>query len=259
MHALKHWEVADRAPDSHFAQFPDLPPLVVQILYNRDLKEPQAVADFVDYRWDQDDPFLMRGMPTAVERLSRAIIERESLAVYGDYDADGVTATALMMRFLTNLGAKAQAYIPNRFEEGYGLNKEALAELAGRGVKLVLTVDCGIRSVEEVAYGHSLGLDMIITDHHHVGPELPPALAIINPKQADCLYPFEELAGVGLAYKLVQALWRSGITKHCPARTELPPDSLLDLVALGTVADLAPLMARIENWSSRAWTSLTGN
>ena len=165
------------------------------------------------------------------------------IAVYGDYDADGVTATALMMQLLNALGANAQPYIPNRFEEGYGLNNEALAELAAQDVKVVLTVDCGIRSVNEVAYGNSLGLDIIITDHHHVGEEIPPALAAINPKQLDCSYPFKELAGVGLAFKLAQALIRTdSLNGHLKqARDRLHPDRYLDLVALGTVADLAPL------------------
>ncbi len=236
---LKRWEVVPRAPETHFAKFPDLSRLIVQILYNRGFTEPQEVRDFLAYRWTNDDPFVMKGIAEAVERLSRAIVRQEPIAVYGDYDADGVTATALMMQLLTALGAKAQAYIPNRFDEGYGLNNEALADLAGRGVKVVLTVDCGIRSVKEVAYGNSLGLEIIITDHHHVGAEIPPALAAINPKQPDCPYLFEELAGVGLAYKLAQALLHADTLNHRPEN--LHPDNFLDLVALGTVADLAPL------------------
>ncbi|MCB9078433.1 MAG: single-stranded-DNA-specific exonuclease RecJ [Anaerolineaceae bacterium] len=231
----KRWEVSPRAPAAHFTKFSDLPPLIVQILYNRGITTPEDVHNFLTHRWTDDDPFALRGMAPAVERLRRAIAQHESIAVYGDYDADGVTATALMMHVLTALGANAQAYIPNRFEEGYGLNNEALAELAGRGVKVVVTVDCGIRSVREVAYGNSLGLDLIITDHHTVGEQLPPALAAINPKQTNCDYPFKELAGVGLAYKLSQALL------SCLASNGLRAENFLDLVALGTVADLAPL------------------
>ncbi len=236
----KRWEVYPRAPESHFAKFPNLSPLVVQILYNRGFTRRKEIEDFLAHRWIDDDPFSLKGMATAVERLSAAIIKQEPIAVYGDYDADGVTATALMIHLLTALGARVRAYIPNRFDEGYGLNKEALAELAGQGLKLVLTVDCGIRSVEEVAYGNSLGLDLIITDHHHVGREVPPALAAINPKQPDCAYLFKELAGVGLAYKLAQGLLRDEkLSAYLQA--DLQADDFLDLVALGTVADLAPL------------------
>lgn len=235
----KRWEVAPRAPDSHFAQFPHLPPLVVQILYNRGFVLPQEVDNFLAHRWTGDNPLSLKGMQLAVDRLSRAIINQEPIAVYGDYDADGVTSTVLMVQVLTALGGNVQPYIPNRFEEGYGLNNEALAELAERGVKVVVTVDCGIRSVNEVAFGNSLGLDIIITDHHTVGEKIPPALAAINPKQPGCAYPFKELAGVGLAYKLAQALLQAG--ELSSYRNGLQADNFLDLVALGTVADLVPL------------------
>ncbi len=238
---LKRWEVSPRAPASHFAQFPNTPPLVVQILYNRGFTSLQDVQQFLEHRFVDDDPLTLKGMPQAVERLSQAIINQESIAIYGDYDADGVTSTALMMELLLGLGAQVQAYIPNRFKEGYGLNNEALTELVNRGVKVVVTVDCGIRSVSEVTYGNSLGLDIIITDHHTVGQEIPPALAIINPKQADCPYPFKELAGVGLAHKVAQALLRSDSLNGYRSQTTIEENKFLDLVALGTVADLAPL------------------
>jgi single-stranded-DNA-specific exonuclease len=217
------------------AQFPHLPRLIVQILYNRGFTQPQETDDFLAHRCTADDPWALKGMAAAVERLRRAIAEQELLAVYGDYDVDGVTATTIMVQALKALGVRVQAYIPNRFDEGYGLNNEALAELAAQGIKVVLTVDCGIRSVQEVAYGNSLGLDIIITDHHHVGEEIPPAVAAINPKQPGCGYPFKELAGVGLAYKLIQAL-----IAQVPANG-LQAGDFLDLVALGTIADLAPL------------------
>jgi len=235
----KRWEVVPRAPETHFAKFPDIPPLLVQILYNRGFTAADEMRNFLTHNWVEDEPLLLKGMPTAVERLSRAIVEQEPIAVYGDYDADGVTATALMMKVLTALGARVQPYIPHRFDEGYGLNNDALAELAERGVRVVLTVDCGIRSVDEVAYGNNLGLDIIITDHHTVGEKIPPALAAINPKQEDCPYPFEELAGVGLAYKLAQGLLQSNLLgDHEYADLYR---QFLDLVAVGTVADLAPL------------------
>jgi single-stranded-DNA-specific exonuclease len=235
--SLKRWDVSPRAPEAHFAQFANLPRLIVQILYNRGFTQPQEVHEFLAHSWSNDDPLALKGMAEAVARLSQAIASQEPIAVYGDYDVDGVTATTVMVQALTALGAQVRAYIPNRFDEGYGLNNEALAELAGQGVKVVLTVDCGIRSVKEVAYGNSLGLDIIITDHHHVGDETPPALAAINPKQPGCTYPFKDLAGVGLAYKLVQALANRGSFQA----NGLQPADFLDLVALGTIADLAPL------------------
>jgi len=239
--AQKRWREFPRAPEAHFACFPDLSRLVVQILYNRGITEPGAVVDFLARRWPEDtDPFQLKGMAAAVARLRQAVDTGESIAVYGDYDADGVTATALLTQTLTTLGAQVHPYIPNRFEEGYGLNKEALAHLAGQGTRLVVTVDCGIRSVQEVIHGNQLGLDIIITDHHYVGEETPPALAAINPKQPDCRYPFKKLAGVGLAFKLAQALVQDmqGSNGRQPSPAT---EDLLDLVALGTVADLAPL------------------
>ena len=236
----KRWKVATKLTDSHFARFPDIDRLVLQILHNRGFTEAGAINDFLAHRWTGDDPFGLKGMAEAVERLQTAILKQEPIAVYGDYDADGVTSTALMMHLLAALGARVEAYIPNRFDEGYGLNNDALAELASRDVKVVLTVDCGIRSIKEVAYGNSLGLDLIITDHHHVGEAIPPALAAINPKQPGCTYPFKELAGVGLAYKLAQALLQvDALARRGPV--DLQADNFLDLVALGTVADLAPL------------------
>jgi single-stranded-DNA-specific exonuclease len=238
----KRWQEYPRAPETHFARFPDLPPLIVQILHNRDITEPDQVRDFLDRRVSDDtDPFQLKGMSEAVTRLRRAIDAGELIAIYGDYDADGVTATALMAQTLTALGGKVRPYIPNRFDEGYGLNVDALTDLAGEGVRVVLTVDCGIRSVAEVVYGNRLGLDLILTDHHYVGPEIPPALAAINPKQPGCSYPFKNLAGVGVAFKLAHALLQA-IEGRQQRQLPLVEDDLLDLVALGTVADVAPLV-----------------
>jgi single-stranded-DNA-specific exonuclease len=177
----------------------------------------------------------MLGMPEAVERLLRAIRKGEPVAIYGDYDADGVTATALLVEAISALGGKAQGYIPNRFDEGYGLNNDALENLYSQGVRLVITVDCGIRSPEEARHAGQLGVDLIITDHHQPGVDLPQALAVINPKQPGDSYPEKDLAGVGLAYKLAEAV----IARAGEGRVS--PESFLDLVALGTVADLAPL------------------
>jgi single-stranded-DNA-specific exonuclease len=173
-----------------------------------------------------------------VDVLIRSIRRREPIAVYGDFDADGVTSTALLVQALTSLGADVQPYIPHRVDEGYGLNLNALRKLYGQGVRLVVTVDCGIRAVDEVNQARR-GLEFVITDHHTVGPELPFASAVIDPQRKDCSYPFKRLAGVGVAFKLAQALIREAPACRIPVHIE--ERDLLDLVALGTVADLVPL------------------
>ena len=240
----KRWIVQPQAPASHMVRFSPLPELVVQLLWSRGVRAPDEVEAFLAGVARVDNPFRMAGMNEAVERIRRAIRTGERIAVYGDFDADGVTATALMVQTLSALGAFVRPYIPHRVDEGYGLNNSALSELARDGQRLIITVDCGIRAVDEVAFANRLGLDVIVTDHHSVGAVLPPALACINPKRADCDYPFKGLAGVGLAYKLAQGLLRT--QQQAPIRRDLTVDldeaDLLDLVALGTVADLAPLL-----------------
>jgi single-stranded-DNA-specific exonuclease len=235
----KRWQIATRVSEQHLARFPDLPPLVVQLLHNREIDDPSAAHAFLEGRFADDNPFQLKGMYQAVERLRQAIHQGESIAVYGDFDADGVTSTALLVETLSALGAQVRPYIPHRVDEGYGLNLDALRTLWRQGVRLVVTVDCGIRSVEEVKRA-SRGLDLIVTDHHSIGPELPAAAATLNPKQPGCRYPFKELAGVGVAFKLAQALLR--VQGRMGGVGALPEDSLLDLVALGTVADLMPLL-----------------
>lgn len=235
-----------------------LHPIVTQILFNRGLVDPDEVAEFFGLLVRPDDPFRMKGIAETVERVRKAIQEGEPIAVYGDFDADGVCSTALLVQTLAAFGADVQPYIPHRVDEGYGLNNDALETLYERGVRLVITVDCGIRSVDEVAAGRDLGLDMIVTDHHSVGPELPPALAVINPKQEDCPYPFKGFAGVGVAFKLAQALLRAEATAPVAAKpVALKEDDLLDLVALGTVADLMPLRgenrALVRRGMERLW------
>jgi single-stranded-DNA-specific exonuclease len=213
---------------------------VAQILYNRGFLDPRSALAFLRGEGVTHDPFRMEGMAKAVSRIRLAIKRKEVIIVYGDFDADGVTSTTLLVTVLKALGANAHPYIPHRVDEGYGLNHEALSRLAMRGAHLVITVDCGIRSVDEVETGKAAGLDMIITDHHSVGPELPRALAVINPKQEHCKYPEKMLAGVGVTFKLAEALLRTSAAQD---RKTLPiqPADLLDLVAIGTVADLVPL------------------
>lgn len=224
--------------EAEFARWPDLNRLVVQLLHNRGVREPDQVRRFLDcVPHAATDPFALRGMAEGVTRLQAAIRAGEPIAVFGDYDADGVTATALLTQVLRRLGAnlRPRPYIPDRVEEGYGLNDAALEQLAGEGMRLVVSVDCGIRSVNEAARARELGVDLIITDHHAPGDVLPEATAVINPKQPGCAYPFKQLAGVGVAYKLAQALEQA-------IGVESTEADWLDLVALGTVADLAPLL-----------------
>ncbi len=236
----KNWVIAPKLPNEHFAHFPQLPPLVVQLLYNRGVREPQQIVRFLQRRPLHDtDPFQLKGMTRAVERIHTAIRAGDQIAIFGDYDTDGLTAAALLMQVLSALGARLRPYpyIPDRLEEGYGLNNQALDILAQEGVQLVITVDCGVRSLDEAEHARALDLELIITDHHAPGDALPHASAVINPKQPDCAYPFKQLSGVGVAFKLAQALLRNA--GHAVALDET---TLLDLVALGTVADVAPLV-----------------
>lgn len=238
MHS-KRWVVA--APitpqaDEALAKFP---PILKQIVFNRGLATDAEARSFLKAEPNADtDPFQMTGMQATVDRICFALQHDEPIAIYGDYDVDGVTATALLVQALGALGANVRGYIPNRFDEGYGLNKDALDTLKAEGVKLVITVDCGIRSPDEALHAQTIGLDLIISDHHHPdGTNLPPALAVINPKQHGDIYPDKDLAGVGIAYKIAEAL----LTVRQPVNGFIAND-LLDLVALGTVADLAPLV-----------------
>jgi len=216
---------------------------MAQVLYNRGI---QTLADIEHFFYDKDiatDPFAFKDMRRAIDRITRAIKASEKIAVYGDFDADGVTATTLMMQVLKALKAHAYAYIPHRVDEGYGLNVEALEKLAAEGVTLVITVDCGIRSIEEVQAGNEAGLDIIVTDHHSIGHEIPPAYAIVNPQQADCAGD-STLAGVGVAFMVARALLLDGWRRNGSGDKrpyERLVDQLLDLVAIGTVADIMPL------------------
>jgi single-stranded-DNA-specific exonuclease len=221
----KQWKIAPPVGEPELARLPELPALFVQLLNNRNIRDPTAVHSFLTGSYSQPNPFLLKGMDQAVTRLRQAIRAGERIAVYG-------------VEVLSGIGARVEPYIPHRVDEGYGLNLGALRRLYQRGVRLVVTVDCGIRSVDEVKRARQ-ALDLIITDHHSVGRHLPPAYATINPKQDDCPYPFKELAGVGVAFRLAQALLL--VQNQTSRSTEVSEPDLLDLVALGTVADLAPL------------------
>jgi len=240
---LNCWQVAPPAPPSHVARLAPLHPIVVQVLYNRGITDQTEATAFLDGGSDEGNPFDLPEMSTAVTRLRQALRAGEPIAIYGDFDADGVTATVLLVQTLRALGGRTRPYIPHRVDEGYGLHEEALTGLARDGVRVVVTVDCGIRALPQIAHANRLGLDVIVTDHHSAGKQLPDAVAVIDPKRVDSHYPFSELAGVGVAYKLAQALLRSH--RQSPVSEQevrLSENDLIDLVALGTIADMVPLM-----------------
>jgi single-stranded-DNA-specific exonuclease len=230
------WNLLPAIPDKILSKASGLSRLVVQLLYNRGLTESSQLESFLTADESlSGDPNLLPDMHRAVARLYQALLSNENIAVYGDFDADGITATALVVQGLSFLSCKATPYIPHRLTEGYGLKIAALESLKKQGISLVVTVDCGITAVPEVKKARRLGLDVIITDHHTPQDEIPPAKAVVNPKLPGSNYPFSELAGVGVALKLLQALfWGLGKGKQLY--------KLLDLVALGTVADMVPLL-----------------
>ncbi|MBM7648994.1 single-stranded-DNA-specific exonuclease [Bacillus ectoiniformans] len=205
-------------------------PMLASLLINRGLNDAESARSFLMEKGEEfHDPYLMLGMDQAVSRIHEAIKNEEAILVFGDYDGDGVTSTSVMLTVLKDLGANAEFYIPNRFTEGYGPNEQAFRWAKDTGFSLIITVDTGISAVNEAALAKELGMDLIITDHHEPGPELPEALAIIHPKHPDGHYPFHYLAGVGVAFKVAHALYG-----HVP-------EHLLDLAAIGTIADLVPL------------------
>lgn len=232
----KEWLMPETVPEGveeSLCSALGVPPLVARVLVRRGYGDAASAAGFIDKSAAElHSPLLMADMDKAVERIKKATAAGEKITVYGDYDVDGITATAFMVRSLRALGAEADAYIPDRRGEGYGVNNGALKTLAERGTSLVVTVDTGITAVSEAEYARSLGLDMIITDHHECKSSLPEAAAVVNPKRPDCPYPFKELAGVGVAFKLICAL-----TGDAGAVME----KYGDIVALGTVADVVSL------------------
>lgn len=212
-----------------------LPPVIATIMMNRGISEPE---DFINPTEDSlIDPFLMLGMKKATKRILEAIKNHEKIAIYGDYDVDGITSTAIMVKFLRSHKADVMYYIPDRLEEGYGINKGAIDKISETGVTLLITVDCGITAVSEIAYAKEKGIDTIITDHHECKDEIPDAYCLLNPKQPACPYPFKKLAGVGVAFKLLQAL-----TMEMRFHMRELIEEYADLVAIGTVADVMPLI-----------------
>ena len=211
--------------------------LLATILVNREITEKRQIEKFLNpKRNDFYNPYEMPDMEKAIERIIKAIENNEKIIIYGDYDVDGITSVTVLKSFLEERGIHVSEYIPNRLEEGYGLNKKAVEYIAKQGNQLMITVDCGISAIEEVEYANKLGIETIVTDHHEPGEELPKAIAVVDTKRKDNKYPFRNLAGVGVVFKLIQAISQ---------RLDLPEKEYLkylDIVCIGTISDIVPLV-----------------
>ena len=235
------WIIKEPISEEIQARFPQVLPIILQLLWGRGLRSQEQIDEFLypDYSQDLHDPWLFSQMDVAVKRIEAAKAKNEKVVIYGDYDADGVCGSVILSKTFQKLGLPSAVYLPDREKEGYGLNPAAIKKLAENGVKLIITVDCGISNAEEVDLAKAAGLEVIITDHHHLPAKLPAALAIIHPL-ADKNYPFKHLAGGGVAFKFAQAL--------ISYPSFAIPDAasfkkwLLDLVAISTVADMVPLI-----------------
>lgn len=242
------WIIKEPLSEEVRAQFPQVLPVVLQLLWDRGLKTQEKIDEFLypDYSADLHDPMLFTQMEKAVARLKAALEKKEKVVIYGDYDADGVCGSTILAKVFKRIGLNFRVYLPDREKEGYGLNAEAVKNLAKEKTNLIITVDCGISNGPEVDLANGLGLEVIITDHHHLPPVLPAAWAIIHPG-LDEKYPFKDLSGGGVAFKLAQALLRypclpAGRALFKVQDSEALEKWLLDLVAIATVADMMPLL-----------------
>ncbi len=231
----KYWRISsyDKKQAASVAYEHGYDEFAVLMLNSRGVREPEEISDFLESPTELSDPFLLKDMDKAVNRILRAIDCNEKIAIYGDYDADGVTSTALLYMYLETIGADVMYYIPSRMSEGYGLHNDSVDILYDKGVKLIITVDNGINSVDEAAHIRSHGMGLVITDHHQPGDVLPDADAVVNPHRSDDTSPFKDLAGVGVAFKLASAIENGDI--------DAVLDDYADIIALGTIADIVPL------------------
>ena len=234
----KKWQIYETNEDKvkEISEKFNINKLLATILINKDIREEDIDVFLNPTRENFHDPFLMPDMEIAVDRIIKAINENEKVIIYGDYDVDGITSITVLKSFLKDRGLEVGQYIPNRLEEGYGLNKLAIDKIASEGYTLMITVDCGISGNEEIDYANSLGIETIITDHHEVGEELPKALAVVDAKRKDNQYPCRHLAGVGVAFKTIQAI---GIKLGLEEKEYL---KYLDIVCVGTISDIVPLV-----------------
>ncbi|CAN5878480.1 single-stranded-DNA-specific exonuclease RecJ [soil metagenome] len=248
---LWHHLPSDDAQAAALAAALDVHPTIARLLCMRGLSDPEQAFRFLNPSLDHlHDPFKLADMDKAIRRLERAIAQREKIAIHGDYDVDGITSTVILRRALEMLGGDVMHFLPERMRDGYGLQPAAIDRLHAQGVRLIVSVDCGIRSGEAARRALELGVDLIITDHHEPDGTLPAALAVINPKRPDCTYPDKYLAGVGVALKVVQALCdRAGKRKWLPA--------FVKVAALGTLADVVPLVGENRVIARHGLASLT--
>jgi single-stranded-DNA-specific exonuclease len=234
------WELVESRPHEEIERLSResrIPYTIARILINRGIETPEQVDRFFNpSNTHLHDPFLMRDMEPAVERIVKALGRRERIAIYGDYDVDGITAASMLYLFLKDLGGDVVPYIPDRQNEGYGISETGILELGKGGAGLIVSVDCGITSIAEARIARAHGIDLIISDHHEPGDLLPEALALCDPKREGCEYPFKELSGVGVAYKIAQ-----GIAQRLNLEAEYT-EKFMDLVALGSAADIVPLV-----------------
>jgi single-stranded-DNA-specific exonuclease len=240
----KQWKLLPKISEEIEKQFPDMNPVCLQLLHNRNISTQEQIDEFFnsDYIDDIHDPFILKDMKKAVKRIFKALEKKEEVLIYGDYDADGVTSSALLHDILEKIGIRAEVYIPHRETEGYGFNMKSVAEIIEKKFTLVVSCDCGVSNFTEIEALKKAGIDVIITDHHQEPEKLPPALAIVHAGLKREKYPCTKLAGVGIAYKLATGLLKSKLCKLDDKEKEKTAKWLLDLVALGTVADMVPLV-----------------
>lgn len=236
---VKKWQIyeTDNEKVNELIKKYNLNILLATILVNKNITDEKVLSKFLHpTRNDFYDPFLMPDMELAVNRILKAIENKEKIIIYGDYDADGITSITVLKSFFKDLGIEVDSYIPNRLEEGYGLNKPAVKQIVEKGYELMITVDCGISAIEEIKYANELGIETIVTDHHEVGEDLPDAIAVVDAKRKDNIYPCRDLAGVGVVFKLIQAL---------AIKLKLKEEAFLkylDIVCIGTISDIVPLV-----------------
>lgn len=256
---MKQWFILPDPPRTFFEKFPDLPEVVARLLYHRGLTTQAAIDEFLhpDYGQDIHDPFLFRDMRKAVDRIFAAIAKKEKIVVHGDYDADGVCAGTILVETIQALGGTTDIFIPHRETEGYGVNMNTVELLAHDGANVMITCDCGISSTKEITHAKELGIDVIITDHHSIPKELPPAYAIIHPKVQGETYPWKELSGGGVAFKLAQGLLRaSGKQAVGGEDIETFQKWMLDCVAISSIADMVSLLGETRTLTRYGLTVL---
>ena len=239
MSAEKRWVIkpqGDPAKVENLSAALGIPPVLANLLVQRGIETHEEAWQFFNPKLENlHDPFLMKDMDKAVERILLAKKNNEKITIYGDYDVDGITSIAILYKYLKNMGLEVGFYVPDRMVEGYGVNKDALDKIKADGTAVIITVDTGITAIEEADYAKSIGIDFIITDHHECKESIPDVYAAIDPKRKDCEYPFKSLAGVGVVFKLIQALDSSEPIENLM-------DEYADLMCLGTVADISPLI-----------------